>query len=160
MRRFDRALRSVNNDHKQENYAGPLASTTSGGHSGNVNNLYNSQVRDAMMFLPYGLSSRPISGMKAQAVVNDNSDHGIVGVYDPMRPAVKVGETCLYSSANTSIFLSIEGNISIETNGANVDLRKSGAIDMYNKNGHVNIDKDGNIGIMNKDKYSIVVGQY
>lgn len=148
MRRIDKALQSVNNRHKQENYVGPLASTSAGGHNANVNNLYNSQVRDAKTVMPYGISSRPFSGVKAQTVVNDNSDNIVVGVYDPSRPKVSVGEICIYSSGGCSIYLTSTGEILIESgntrivvNGSNIQIDGS-----INISEDVEINGDANIG--------------
>lgn len=161
MKRMDKALQSVMSNHRQENYAGPLSSTSKGGHTGNVNNLYNSQVRNANIFMPYGISSRGMAGMKAQAVVNDNSESVIVGVYDPSRPQVGDGEICIYSSANASVYLSATGDISIETKAGSIDVKSSGMINITNtKKGSLNIDTAGNVGITTAAGYSIVVGLY
>lgn len=161
MRRIDRALQSVDNKHRQENYVGPLASTSAGGHNANVNNLYNSQVRDAKTVMPYGISSRPLSGVKAQAVVNDNSDNVVVGVYDPKRPAVGVGELCLYSSGGCSIYLSSTGIISIVSGDSNIDVSKNkidisrGKTQIQIKNNDIAI-KSGDTGInINSDGVTI-----
>ena len=116
MRRADRAMRSIEREHRRENYIGPVTSTDKGGHSANMSNLYNAQVRDAKTVMPYGISSRPTSGMKAQAVVNDNSDSTIVGVFDPNRPQVGVGEICLYSSSNARVYLKADGTVDISGN--------------------------------------------
>lgn len=120
MRRIDKAMRSIDIEHRRENYMGPLTSTDNGGHTANVNNLYNSQVRDAKTVMPYGISSRSPSGLKAQAIVNDNSDSAIVGVYDPNRPQVGVGEICLYSSGGCSVYLKADGSVDIR--GKNVTI--------------------------------------
>ena len=149
MRRIDKALQSVDNRHRQENYVGPLASTSAGGHNANVNNLYNSQVRDAKTVMPYGISSRPSSGMKAQTVVNDNSDSAVVGVYDPARPKVGVGELCLYSAGGCSIYLSATGVISVTSGDASLDVSKN-MISMSKGNAEVQI-KSGDITIKSGD---------
>lgn len=160
MRRIDKALKSVQNNHRQESYAGPIASTSGGGHTASVNNLHNSQVRNAKVVMPYGISSSPFSGMKAQAIVNDNSENVVVGVYDPSRPAVGAGEVCIYSSGGNQVYLSNNGDISIHTNSADIDLKASGAINIYNSNGSVNLDAAGNVGMSNSDGYSVMVGLY
>lgn len=160
MRRIDRALQSVTNDHRRENYSGPLASTGAGGHSASVNNLYNSQVRDAMTVMPYGISSRPFSGMKAQTVVNDNSSNTVVGIYDPSRPKVNTGEICLYSSGGCSIYLSKGGDVSVKSNGAEVDVKRSGAVNISNNKGSLSMDVGGNCKMSNSDGYSIMVGLF
>lgn len=124
MRRLDKALSSVGSNHRQENYMGPLASTDAGGHKANVNNLCNSQVRNAKTVMPYGVSSRAPSGMKAQSVVNDNSDSVVVGVYDPKRPQVGTGEVCLYSAGGCTVYLLSTGIISIESGNCSLDVSK------------------------------------
>lgn len=152
MRRIDKALRSVNKNHRQENYTGPLASTSAGGHNASVNNLYNSQVRDANTVMPYGISSRPFSGIKAQTVVNDNSDSVVVGVYDPSRPKVGVGEVCLYSAGGCSVYLSATGVVSVTSGNSSLDVSKnmigisSGNAQVQIKNGDVTI-KSGDTSI-------------
>lgn len=161
MRRIDHALQDVTKDHRRESYAGPLASTSGGGHKANINNLFNSQVRDALTVMPYGISSRSLSGVKAQTIVNDNNDHIMVGIYDPSRPAVSAGEICIYSCANASVYLNAGGDVSVETSGANADFKKSGAINIYNTaKGSIGIDAAGNIGISTAEGYSIIVGLY
>lgn len=160
MRRLDKALQSVTNNHRQENYVGPLSSTAGGGHNGSMNNLYNSQVRNSKVFMPYGVSSRPFSGVEAQAVVNDNNGTVIVGVYDPSRPKVGVGEICLYSSGGCSVYLSATGDISVRTNNGDIDIRQSGAIQIYNSKGSVAIDAVGNIKSTNSKGYSSIIGLY
>ncbi|MCM1269368.1 MAG: hypothetical protein NC247_01915 [Ruminococcus flavefaciens] len=161
MRRIDHALQNVTQDHRRESYAGPLASTSGGGHKANINNLYKSQVRDALTVMPYGISSRSLSGVKAQTIVNDNNDHIMVGIYDPSRPAVSAGEICIYSCANASVYLNSGGDVSVETSGANADFKKSGAINIYNTaKGSIGIDAAGNIGISTSEGYSIIVGLY
>ena len=141
MRRIDRALQSVDSRHKQESYIGPLASTSAGGHNANVNNLYNSQVRNAKTVMPYGISSRPAGSVKAQTIVNDNSDSVVVGVYDPNRPQVGAGEVCLYSSGKCSIYLSSTGIISIVSGNSNIDIDKN-AIDISRGKAQIQIKAD------------------
>lgn len=149
MRRIDQALRSVANNHRQENYVGPLTSTRSGGHNANVNNLYNSQVRDARTVMPFGISSNPLSGVKAQTVVNDNSDNVVVGVYDPSRPPVGAGEICLYSTGNCTVYLSSGGIVSIESGSSNIDVERN-KISIYNGSSEIEI-KSSDINIMSGD---------
>lgn len=128
MRRIDKTLQSAGSSHRQENYIGPLASTSSGGHNANVNNLYNSQVRNAKMMMPYGVSSCPPSGIKAQAIVNNNNDNVVVGVYDPSRPMVNTGDICLYSSGGCAVHLSSLGEVSINNGSASIKMNPSGGI--------------------------------
>lgn len=137
MKRFDRALRTVNSDHRQESYIGPLASTNSGGKDANVNNLYNSQIR-AKSIMPYGISSRPCGGLKAQTIVNDNSDSTMVGVYDPNRPNVGVGEICIYSMGECSIYLSADGKVTVRSHSNIVEVGSSDIT--IRSGGNVNID--------------------
>ena len=158
MRRIDQAFKSIDSSHRREAYIGPLASTSNGGHLANVNNLYNSQIKGKTV-MPYGISSRAMGGTKAQTIVNNNSDNVVVGVYDPDRPHVGVGEICLYSSGGCSVYLSASGEISIETGNSSIDVKKSGAIDITNSKGTVGIDTSGNVGITSSD-YSVIVGLY
>lgn len=141
MRRLDRVVQSVNSSHKRESYIGPLASTNAGGHNANVNNLHNSQVRDAKTIMPYGISSRAPSGVKAQAIVNGNNDNTVVGVYDKNRPEVDVGEICLYTEkGGNSVYLQKDGTITIKNKKASISLNPdSGDITMRTE-GNINID--------------------
>ena len=153
MRRIDRELKSISTDHRQENYSGQLSSTNSGGRTGNVNNLYNSQVRGAIITMPYGISSGAPSGIKAQTVVNDNSSSVIVGVYDPSRPSVGAGEICIYSSSKARVYLSNKGDVSIKTDGGNIDIKDSGVINISKKDqsATINITEDSDVIIKSQE---------
>lgn len=153
MRRIDRDISSVDVGHKRETYIGPIASTSNGGRDTNVNNLYNSQINSKSV-MPYGISSRGMSGMKAQTIVNGNSDNVTVGVYDPNRPDVGVGEICLYSSGGCSIYLSSNGAISIDACGCGIDILKNkisikdGGSEVAVRSGSINIKSgDTNVSI-------------
>ena len=167
MRRIDKALQSVDSRHRQEGYVGPLASTSAGGHNANVNNLYNSQVRDAKTVMPYGVSSRPPSGVKAQTIVNDNSDNVVVGIYDPARPKVGVGEVCLYSAGGCAVYLSANGIITIESGNNRIVVSKSsisinGSVDISEDvgvDGNINISKDADVTGNADIKGNVEVGE-
>lgn len=148
VRRIDQALKSVDSSHRREAYIGPLASTGGGGHSAKVNNLYNSEVRGKSV-MPFGISSRAMAGTKAQTIVNDNSDNVVVGVYDPARPHVGVGEVCLYSTGGCSIYLSADGVVSVESGGCSLDVEPD-RITMNRGNAEITI-KSGDIDIKSGD---------
>lgn len=138
MRRMDTNINNISSNHRRESYIGPLASTSDGGKDSNVNNMHNSQIR-GMSMMPYGISSRPKNGMKAQTIVNDDNDCVTLGVFDKNRPDVGVGETCIYSSGGCRIYLSGGGTITVKSGGSNIEVKKSGDINI-NSTGNVNIN--------------------
>lgn len=128
MRNIGRDMRTMGSEHRRDGYIGPIASTGSGGKLMNVNNLNNSQLRDLLNMSPYGISSRGNSGMKAQVMVNDDSNNAVVGIYDPDKPEVDVGETILYSDGGCIIYLDKDGNINMSTGEAKISMNKNGSI--------------------------------
>lgn len=153
MRRFDTNV-PTNKGHRREGYAGPLISTGNNGRSANVNNLYNSQVRDAQMMMPFGISSRPYSGVRAQAIINSNNDSSVVGVYDKNRPDVEVGEICIYSDGENMVYLKKDGSISISTHKSDIECRKNGDIS-FRTDGDIIMDCNSLI-VNNKTIYTRV----
>jgi hypothetical protein len=90
-----------------------------------------------MNILPYGISSRGMAGMRAQVIVNDDSNNTVVGVYDPNRPDVEVGEVLLYSIGSATIHLTKNGVIAVRTGIATLNIQSDGHIDIA---GNVNIN--------------------
>jgi phage gp45-like len=132
-----RTLSSAGVEHRRESYIGPVATSGNGGRLINVNNLNNSQLRDLMNMSPYGISSRPKAGVKAQVIVNDNNNNTVVGIYDNSRPSVEPGEIALYSVGNALIYLTKDGIIMIRTSEATIGIQPDGNIEI---NGNVNIN--------------------
>jgi hypothetical protein len=124
MKQFGREASNIHSEHKREGYIGPTASTGNGGKSMNVNNLNNSQLRGLLTMAPYGISSRGKAGMKAQVIVNDNSNNAAVGIYDPNKPEVEVGEIVLYSTGGCTIYLDKDGNITMTSGSAKIIMNK------------------------------------
>lgn len=137
MRSIGRALSRSGTGSKQDGYVGPIASVDKDGKSMNVNNLSASQLRNLMNMSPYGISSCPTVGMKAQVIVNDYNNNTVVGVYDKDKPKANPGETILYSIGGAFIVLDKYGNIIVRTNEAIIGIQPNGSISI---NGNVDIN--------------------
>lgn len=124
MRNFGREISSTNSKKTRDGHIGRISSVDKGGKSMNVNNLNNSQLRELMNVSPYGISSCGKSGMRAQVIVNDDSNNVVVGIYDPDKPEVEVGEIVLYSIGGCTVYLDKDGNITMTTGNAKITMDK------------------------------------
>ena len=117
-RKFGAVLNSVSEPHKRESYVGRVSTVGDGGKSISVTNMNNSQLRDLIPIMPYGIASSPPCGLMAYVLVaQDCSKNGIIGVYDPNKPTVKPGECAIYSSDGAIVKCS-KGRVTI--NGRDV----------------------------------------
>ena len=127
MKKFGAALNGVAEPHRRESHVGKVATVGGGGKSLAVTNANNSQLRNLVPIMPYGISSSPTPGLMAFVLVaQDSSKDGIVGVYDPDKPACKSGEIIIYSAGGATVKCS--GN-KVYINGRDVlkeidDLRR------------------------------------
>lgn len=118
MRRFGSDISGIDNPRKKENNVGKVSTISGDGKTVAVTNMNNSQLRNLKPVSQYGVASSPTPGLQAFVISIDTSDSdGIVGVYDPNRPACKAGETILYSSGGATVKLS-GGSVLI--NGINI----------------------------------------
>lgn len=112
---FGRALNGVAEPHRSESHVGQISTVGSGGKSIAVTNMNNSQLRNLVPVMPYGISSSPPAGLMAFVLVANNSGKdGIVGVYDPNKPSCSPGNCMMYSS----------GGATVQCSGSSVLLNK------------------------------------
>lgn len=103
-RRFGSVLNSAGQPHRRESHIGRVSTVGSGGRAISVDNGNNSQLRNLVPVMPYGISSSPPVGLMAFVVVGNNSGRdGIVGVYDPNKPSCNSGDCMMYSSGGATI---------------------------------------------------------
>lgn len=101
---FGRSLNGVAEPHKSESHIGRVSTVGSGGKSIAVANMNNSQLRNLVPIMPYGISSSPTTGLMAYVLVANNSGRdGIIGVFDPAKPSCSPGDSMLYSSGGASV---------------------------------------------------------
>lgn len=104
MKSFGAALNGVSEPHRQESHVGKVETVGSGGKSVAVTNMNNSQLRNLVPIMPYGISSSPPPGLMAFVLVTQNSGKdGIVGVYDEHKPACKSGDCMMYSRGGATV---------------------------------------------------------
>lgn len=104
MRSFGAALNGVAEPHRQESHVGKVETVGSGGKSIAVTNMNNSQLRNLVPIMPYGIASSPPPGLMAFVLVTQNSGKdGIVGVYDENKPACSPGDSMLYSKGGATV---------------------------------------------------------
>lgn len=109
-RKFGAVLSSVSEPHRRESHVGRVATVGDGGKSVTVTNMNNSQLRNLIPIMPYGIASSPPCGLMAYVLIaQDSSKNGIVGVYDPNKPSVMPGECAIYSAGGAVVKCS--GNI-------------------------------------------------
>lgn len=90
--------------HRKENYVGKISTVGKGGKSIAVTNMNNSQLRNLVPIMPYGISSSPPAGLMSYVLVADSaSKDGIVGVYDPNKPECSPGDSMMYSRGGASV---------------------------------------------------------
>lgn len=98
------ALNGVAQPHKRENHIGRIDTVGSGGRSISVSNANNSQLRNLVPIMPYGIASSPPLGLMAYVLVGNNSGRdGMIGVYDPNKPSCDPGDSMIYSRGGASV---------------------------------------------------------
>lgn len=103
-RRLGADLNSVYEPHRRENHVGKISNVGNGGKSISVTNANNSQLRELVPVMPYGISSSPTPGLMSFVIDSGNSGNdGMVGVYDPKKPSCKPGECMMYSSGGATV---------------------------------------------------------
>ena len=103
-RRFGKDLNGVAEPHRRESHIGRISTVGNGGKSISVDNMNNSQLRNLVPIMPYGISSSPIVGLMSFVLVANNSGRdGIVGVYDPNKPSCNPGDSMMYSSGGATV---------------------------------------------------------
>jgi hypothetical protein len=121
---FGRALNGVAEPHRRESHIGRISTVGSGGKSITVTNMNNSELRNLVPIMPYGISSSPLVGLMTFVLVANNSGRdGMVGVYDPSKPYCNPGDSMLYSS----------GGATVHCNGKKVLLNKIDVLEEINK---------------------------
>lgn len=100
-----------------------ISAVVSGGKTINAITQSNSERRDLLNVLPYGISSAPTNGLLAQIVVNDSGGRSsVIGVYDNGRPTVNAGEIVIYTAFNSRIEMKSDGKIILKTATKTVDV--------------------------------------
>lgn len=101
---FGSALRDVGQPHRQESYNGRISTVDDGGKSISVVNMNNSQLRNLIPIMPYGMASSPPVGLMAYVIISGSAKRdGIIGVYDPDKPRCNPGDSMLYSLGGASV---------------------------------------------------------
>lgn len=112
MRSFGAALNGVAEPHRQESHVGQIETVGHGGKSISVTNMNNSQLRNLVPIMPYGISSSPPPGLMAFVLVTSNSGRdGIIGVYDDSKPPCSPGECMMYSRGGATIKCTSDGAV-------------------------------------------------
>ena len=128
---FGSALNGVAEPHRRESHIGRISTVGNGGKSIAITNMSNSQLRDLVPIMPYGISSSPPAGLMAFALAANNSGRdGIVGVYDPNKPSCNPGDSILYSSNGATVHCS--GN-SVLINGKDILSEMNDLLDKINE---------------------------
>lgn len=103
-KKFGAALNGVDQPHRRESHIGKISTVGSGGRSISVDNGNNSQLRNLVPIMPYGIASSPPTGLMSFVLVANNSGRdGIVGVYDPNKPSCSSGNCMMYSSGGATV---------------------------------------------------------
>ena len=118
MKRFGEELNNMHNgSFTRSTVSGSIASTGNGGKTISINNAHGSVQKNMLSLSPYGFASTPPSGLLAFSVVSDSGGRdGVIGVYDPKKPACAVGNSVMYSSGGANVKCS--GSI-VTANGRN-----------------------------------------
>jgi hypothetical protein len=104
---FGSALNGVAEPHRRESHIGRISTVGDGGKSIAITNMNNSQLRNLVPIMPYGVSSSPPTGLMSFVLAANNSGRdGIVGVYDPNKPSCSPGNSMLYSSGGATVHCS------------------------------------------------------
>lgn len=103
-RKLGQALNGVSEPHRRESHIGRISTVGSGGRSISVDNMNNSQLRNLVPIMPYGIASSPPVGLMSFVLVANNSGRdGIVGVYDPNKPRCSSGDCMMYSLGGATV---------------------------------------------------------
>lgn len=121
---------------------GTISSILTGGNKANIQSTADTECRETMIMMPYGLASFGFKGMKAH-ILKTGKHESIVGVYDSKRPKVEKGEVALYTRDGTQIKLDKDGNISIVCK-KDVNIECS---DINIQCNNINIKYDGDMNI-------------
>lgn len=119
----------------------------------NAETYNNSELRDILIALPYGISSMPLDNMSVQ-IISNNGKHIAVGIIDPDKPKAPIGGLVLYDKNGNKITLSGD-NISIENKGGN-KITLSDNIDIKHGNGS-NITMSSNDIVFSDGKESVSI---
>ena len=130
---FTSLLRNMERPSERGIYIGVASSISSDGKTINGQNFSDSEVRDLLFALPYGISSSGIDGIRIEIIKNDNQNNVAVGVIDDKRPPVKSGCITIYDKSGSSIALNGDGSVTIKANTITIN----GNIDI-NGNGYIN----------------------
>lgn len=104
MKRFGESLNGIGQSHKRESQAGTISTVGDGGKSISITNAGNSQLTNLVPIMPYGISSSPTIGLMSFALISQDAGRdGMLGVYDPNKPACKPGEIIIYSAGGATI---------------------------------------------------------
>lgn len=105
MKRFGEELNNMRSgSFTRSTASGSIASTGNGGKTININNAHGSVQKNMLSLSPYGFASTPPSGLLAFSVVSDSGGRdGVIGVYDPKKPACAVGNSVMYSSGGANV---------------------------------------------------------
>lgn len=115
---FGSALNNMDGLRKKESHVGRISTVGNGGKSVTITNMNNSQLRNLVPIMPYGISSSPPVGLMAFVLATDNAGNdGIVGVHDPNKPPCKPGDIIIYSSGGATIHC--DGN-AVRINGRDI----------------------------------------
>lgn len=118
MKRFGEELNNMHSgSFTRSTVSGNIASTGNGGKTISINNVQGSVQKNMLSLSPYGFASTPPSGLLAFSVVSDSGGRdGVIGVYDPKKPACAVGNSVMYSSGGANVKCS--GSV-VTANGRN-----------------------------------------
>ena len=105
MKRFGEELNNMHSgSFTRSTVSGNVASTGNGGKTISINNAQGSVQKNMLSLSPYGFASTPPSGLLAFSVVSDSGGRdGVIGVYDPKKPACAVGNSVMYSSGGANV---------------------------------------------------------
>jgi phage gp45-like len=96
-------------------------------------NKTTKNVREVTDYVPYGIDSRPVAGLKVVLLSLREKAHKILmGIRrKPTDRVSKPGETRLYSASGSQVFLNEDGEIVIETSGgAIITMANDGNIEL------------------------------
>ena len=105
MKRFGQELNNMHSgSFTRSTVSGSIASTGNGGKTISINNVQGSVQKNMLSLSPYGFASTPPSGLLAFSIVSDSGGRdGVIGVYDPKKPACAVGNSVMYSSGGANV---------------------------------------------------------
>lgn len=104
-------IRNIERPSNRKTYMGNISSVSGNGKTINGQNFSDSEVRNLLIALPYGISSSGLDGLKIQIITNDNQNNVAVGVIDPNRPPIRSGCLAIYDKSGIRIMLNGDGSI-------------------------------------------------